>query len=211
MAIICPSCGAENSAEHRFCLQCGAPLPKRDVISTPAAGAAETLGVATWRLILAYFGLWLLHWVFAWLSFVRDLHIDVPDGRISAISIVEGIIYLVMVGLLLRYAALLGREWPRRFPRYRQILPALTAFLWLLGLHLLYRIFPLFAYLLTPPDAADFMLIIQAVFFVLAFLIAARAALLVYAALPDLVRTAWDDMHNYVLMVENPSNSGKAT
>ncbi len=198
MTIICPRCGTENADGSQFCIQCGRPLHE----STPPSLPRRTVGATTLQLLLALLGLWFLRLVLEALAFVRELEFVTIGYRITAVQIVAAALTLLMVVLLLRYVQILGREWPRSFPRYRALLPALTAILWLFVLNLLYRLAPLFVPLF-PDYPSEFMLGVRVVFFLAAVLIAARAAVLVYAALPALIRTVWVDMRTYVLAIES--------
>lgn len=40
-AVVCPSCGSENPAGHRFCDRCGKPLPSADVRICPSCRAGN--------------------------------------------------------------------------------------------------------------------------------------------------------------------------
>lgn len=179
----CPSCNSPNPPENIFCMQCGQPLHNTSPNQSQTS-ANSWLGIQTVRVLISLFGLWVIKAVLTRLSFIRELRI--PDFNLPPVTVVEIIIFILAVILLLAFARQLGVLWPRAYPAYAQIAPALNALIYALVLSFLYKILkPLVVGFMEDSEA---LLVLQLLFTFIALIILLRAAMLVYQKLP-----AWID------------------
>jgi magnesium-transporting ATPase (P-type) len=196
----CPKCDTENEPTNEFCINCGQPLqesagtaepPVQRVVPPPvppspppqpmARSISELLQVLTIRMFVILVGLWLLKVILNWLPFIQDLRI--PGSPISSSTIIDTIVYLIIVVLLVSYSRMLWVLWPQVLPRYREAATFLVMLIYIIILVVLYfAAEPLIRALVVNPT--DILTVLQIVLFVIALLLLVYALVIVYQRLP---------------------------
>ena len=196
----CPNCNAENEPTNEFCINCGTPLQEsvNDTVppvqrvfppQTPqppppqpmARSVSELLQVLTIRMVVILVGLWLLKVILNWLPFIEELRI--PDLPLAVTTIIDTIVYLIIIGLLVSYSRMLWALWPQVLPRYREAATFLVMLIYIVVLVVLYlAIAPLIRALVTRP--MEILTILQLVLFIAALSLLVYALVIVYQRLP---------------------------
>lgn len=190
----CPNCNTPNDSANQFCVNCGQPLGEQ--ISTPAQSPAvqspaiqppaiarsvsELLQVLTIRMVVILLGLWLLKVVLNWLPFIKELRI--PNSPLPVPTIINTIVFLIIIVWLISYSRMLWVLWPQALPRYREAGSFLVMLIYLITLVVLYNAArPL---VLTFAPGTEALTILQVVLFIIALFLLIYAIVVVYQRLP---------------------------
>ena len=199
----CPICTTENEPTNEFCINCGtrlqeivgetnpgeqrpAPPPPPPPPPTPppqpmARSLSELLQVLTIRMVVILIGLWLLKVILNWLPFIKELRI--PDLPLATTTIIDTIVYLIIIVLLISYSRMLWVLWPRVLPRYREAATFLVMLIYIIILVVLYlAIQPIIRALVPRP--AEILTVLQLVLFVTALFLLVYALVIAYQRLP---------------------------
>lgn len=178
----CPSCNTPNDPQNQFCVKCRYSLTGQAHAPRPLARSyPDLLGVLTARLLILLVGSWLLKLILNWLPFTRQLVI--PEINLPVSVLITSIIFFIVFFLLVNYARVLQALWPRVYPKYQSLAPALSGLVYLFALvALYYALLPILGYISTGEDVTT---LFQAVFFVVALVLLVNVALLIYRRLPD--------------------------
>ncbi len=178
----CPNCSTPNEPQNQFCVNCRYPLTGQAQESRPLARSyPELLGVLTARLLILLIGSWLLKLILNWLPFTRQLII--PEINLPVSVLITSMIFLIVFFLLVNYARIVQAVWPKVYPKYQSLVPALSGLVYLLALvALYYALLPILSFISTGEDMTT---VFQAVFFVVALILLVNVALIIYRRLPD--------------------------
>jgi len=146
-----------------------------------ARSLPELLQVLTIRMVVILIGLWLLKAILNWLPFIKELRI--PDSPLATTTIIDTIVYLIIIGLLISYSRMLWVLWPQVLPRYREAATFLVMLIYIIVLVVLYlAIQPIILGLVTRPSQV--LTVLQIVLFVAALFLLFYALVIVYQRLP---------------------------
>jgi magnesium-transporting ATPase (P-type) len=194
----CPNCNTPNEPGYQFCVNCGQPLQQTagesripPPISQPSApsqpiarSVPELLQVLTIRMIVILVGVWLLRAILNWLPFIKDLQgFRIQDRLLSIPTIINTIVYLIIIALFVSYSRMLWVLWPQALPRYREAATFLVMLIYIIILVVLYfAIQPLVQTFASNPREA--LTVLQVILFLLALLLLVYAIAIVYQRLP---------------------------
>lgn len=211
----CPKCNTPNDQANLFCINCGQPLNAGGEISTPspiyesstpmqadqpsppttisqpfpppqpvARSVGELLQVLTIRLLVILLSLWVLKVFLNWLPFIKELRI--PSLPLSTTTIINTIVYIVVIVFLFGYARMLLVLWPQALPRYREAATFLAMLIFIITLIVVYYAIkpwvPVFIH--DNKDAITAITIIQVVLFITVMALLIYAIMIIYQRLP---------------------------
>ena len=185
----CPNCNTPNDPANQFCVNCGKPLGEQASAPIPAPAAqppaiarsvSELLQVLTVRMLVILLGLWLLRAVLNWLPFIKELRI--PNSPVPIPTIINTLIYLIIIAWLVSYSRTLWVLWPQALPRYREAGSFLVMLIYII-------ILVIFYYAVRPLISvfglgSDVLTILQVVLFIIALALLLYAIIVVYQRLP---------------------------
>ncbi len=185
----CPNCNTPNDPTNQFCVSCGKPLgeqtstPAQPPTAQPPAVARsvpELLQVLTIRMLVILLGLWLLRVILNWLPFIRELRI--PNSLVSIPTIINTLIYLIIIVWLVSYSRTLWVLWPQALPRYREAGSFLVMLIYIITLVVFYyAVRPLISVVGLGSEALT---ILQVILFIVALGLLLYAIVIVYQRLP---------------------------
>lgn len=198
----CPNCNTPNEPGYQFCVNCGQPLSSQSQVPPPAGESpapppvvqpqapprppiarslSELLQVLTIRIVVILVGLWLLKVVLNWLPFIQDLRI--PNSPLSVSTIINTIVYLIIIALLVSYSRMLWVLWPQALPRYREASTFLVMLIYIVVLIVFYyAVQPLILAFASDPREA--LTVLQVILFIVALILLVYAIVIVYQRLP---------------------------
>jgi hypothetical protein len=178
--MVCPRCNTENDESAEFCIHCGYGLRQPAAEKQSAVSPGTYLLMMTVRFLIAIFGLWVLKEVLVSLSFIKE--VTIPNFPLTVISIINLVFFLLLILLIIGFAALVARMWPRVFPGYTEAGKVINVILYLIILSVLYQTLRPMAGMFQ--DGATILLILQITLSVIAFILILWVAVILYRALP---------------------------
>ena len=193
--MICPNCNTQNEPGYQFCVSCGQPLQQPNgesptlppIVKPPtppqpiARSVSELLQVLTIRMFVILVGLWLLKVVLNWLPFIKEMRI--PDSPLPVATIINTIVYLIIIAMLVNYSRVLWVLWPQALPRYREAATFLVMLLYIVILIVFYyAVQPLVRVFAS--DSPEALILLQVILFVIALVLLVYAIVIVYQRLP---------------------------
>lgn len=181
----CPNCGTQNDSESVFCKNCGTELKSAKEISReiPKTSLAR-LGIATLRMVIMLVGIFILKLILVALPFIKDL--SIPNSNLTTVTLINMIMYGVILAVLLVYAINLPGMWSSCFPRFPEVGNAISILIYLIVLGIFYgmikNLLLAFVYETEP------LVITQILFLIIALLLVAQLGLIFYRALPTWIR-----------------------
>jgi hypothetical protein len=178
----CPNCNTPNEPHNTFCANCGQSLTGKVVAQTIplAKSTKELLGIMTFRIVVILIGLWLVHIIFNWLPFVREMRI--PGLSIGLPVLITSAIYLIIVIVLFGYVKTLSVLWRQSFPQVPEFGSVLVTLVYIAVLVAVYFAFrPLILTYTTDPNVLT---VFQAILFVIAIMLIVPALITLYQSMP---------------------------
>jgi hypothetical protein len=196
--MVCPRCKNENVDTAVFCIHCGYDLHQTTKAANLSSGAYFLL--MTIRFVIAIFAVWVLKEILVNLSFVKDLVI--PNFPLTIITMINLVFLTIMIMLIVGFAGLLVRMWPKVFPKFVEAGRAINIILYLIILSVVYdALRPVFASVFGTSTA---LLILQIVLVAVALILVFLVGIILYRSLP-----AWLNYLRQSMMVttsyENPT------
>jgi hypothetical protein len=185
----CPNCNTPNDPANQFCVNCGKPLseqavppPQPTFAQTPAIArsVSELLQVLTIRMLVILLGLWLLRAILNWLPFIKELRI--PNSPVPIPTIINTLIYLIIIAWLVSYSRTLWVLWPQALPRFREAGSFLVMLIYIIILVIFYyAVRPLISIL---DLGTEVLTILQVALFIIALVLLLYAIIVIYQRLP---------------------------
>jgi membrane protease subunit (stomatin/prohibitin family) len=194
-AMNCPNCNTQNDPDNQFCVNCGqllgestatkgqpqiepAPIPARP--PGIARSVPELLQILTIRMLVILLGLWLLKVVLNWLPFIKELRI--PNSPLSVATIINTIVFLIIIVWLISYSRMLWVLWPQALPRYQEAGSFLVMLIYIVILVVFYNAARPLVVTFAPDTEA--LTVLQVALFIIALLMLIYAIVVVYQRLP---------------------------
>lgn len=178
--MICPKCQTPNEPNSEFCMRCGTPLHLVEREGNPLSANRYHLFIETLKFVFMLLGLYLIQTILTSLQFVKDIRI--PDFPITVIQMVEVVMGLIILVLVIAFAAGFSGLWGRAFPAASAAGNIITSFLYIIVLSVLYKgMMPVMESAFNEPEIY---LILQVFFLIIAIILAASILITLNKTLP---------------------------
>jgi hypothetical protein len=185
--MICPNCKTTNDDSAVFCINCGTKFVQTSetvplsVVAPMNTSARTQLAIMSGQFLLSLLFLYILKALLDGSSYVENLYITKID--LSVATIINTFIYVVMIGILIGFARMVGNLWNGSFPKVMNGGSALISVAYLLMISMAYR--GLAPFIVMISDEPDLLQITQVVFLMIGLSLAIWAFLIVYQNLPQ--------------------------
>jgi len=183
----CAYCGTVNDPNNQYCLSCGRSLssgPSMPPVSLQSS-SRTTLWIVAGRLVGSLLFVWILRTILLDLDFVQNT--TITEINLPMTTIITLAVAIVIILLLIGFISALAQLWPAAFPSTAEATTIFSALLWLILLNQIYRIATTAVPLLSLDR--ELITIIGIVLVAVALVLATRAFLVIYQALPQWMST----------------------